>query len=192
MFLFRLGELQLSLSPAQIEKAQEKPALSGMGMCEGEQQPWRGEKGDCGRKGRLEESISTCGENTQPQPWGCKAIGGFDPPQWKSRKVAVKARNMVSLSSRVEIIILQCSDLHLHPAAEGPFPWPETLRCCADRAALPPTQLGQAEWQAGPRDGVHFCVKHCSGEEGASGPTNLKVVLMALELADGMGLDAGM
>lgn len=57
----------------------------------------------------------------------------------------MKARNMVSLSSRVEIIILQCSDLHLHLAAEGPSPQPETPRYHADRAALPPAELGQAE-----------------------------------------------
>lgn len=94
-----------------------------------------------------EESGSTCGEKTQPQPWCGRAIRGFNPPQWKNRcgKLEMKARNMVSLSSRVETIILQCSDLHLHLATEGPSPWPETLGCCADRAALPPAELGQAE-----------------------------------------------
>lgn len=108
-----------------------------------------GEGGDCGRAdgaGR-EESGSAYGEDTQPQSWGCRGIGGFNPPQWKSGcgKVAMKARNMMSLSSRVEIIILQCSDLHLHLAAEGPSPQPETPRYHADRAALPPAELGQAE-----------------------------------------------
>lgn len=83
-----------------------------------------GEGRDCGRADGAgqEESGSSYGENTQPQPWGCRAIGGFNPPQWKRGcgKVAVKARNMVSLSSRVEIIILQCSFISILELRELP------------------------------------------------------------------------
>lgn len=117
VFLFRLGVLQLSSSPACSGEARERPALPGMGM---------GEGGDCDRADGAgqEQSGSACGENTQPQPWGYRGIGGFNPAQCKSGcgMVAMKARNTVSLSSRVEITILQCSDLHLHLAAVGPSP----------------------------------------------------------------------
>lgn len=58
-----------------------------------------GEGGDCGRAdGAGQDSGSTYGEKSQPQPWGCRAIGGFNPRQWKSGcgKVAMKARNKES------------------------------------------------------------------------------------------------
>lgn len=43
-----------------------------------------------------------------------------------------------------EISSLQCSDLHIHLAAEGPSPWPAAPGCHVSRAAWSPAELGQA------------------------------------------------